>query len=86
MQTSIIYIAAANWDTIARTLHLLCNRGEKILQGGSRGSVVCGPQMSSEWKLAYRWRPRITNLRQAREAAWRVSYLNGIFAFPVLET
>src|SRR6476619_4832573 len=25
---------------------------------------------------AYRWRPRITNMRQAREAAGRVPYLN----------
>ena len=24
-----ICVAAANWDTLARTLHLLCNRSEK---------------------------------------------------------
>jgi hypothetical protein len=35
------------------TLHLLCNRSEKILQGGSRGFVVCGPQMLSEWRLFF---------------------------------
>jgi len=71
---------------LRESLHLLGNQGETILQGGSRGSIFCRPQMLSEWRLffskAYRWPRTITNMRQPREAAGRVSYLMNLFADP----
>ena len=81
-----IYVAAANCDTIAKFAASLGQSERenparwltwpRRLRTANVERVEAGIQMA----------PRITNLRQTREAVGRVSYLNGIFAFPVLWT
>ena len=77
MQTSIIYIAAANCDTIAR---IAASPVQSERENAARwlpwlrrlrtGNVERVEEVLFE---ACRWRPRITNMRQAREfggAGW----------------
>jgi hypothetical protein len=81
-----IYIAAANCDTIAKFAASLGQSERenparwltwlRRLRNANVERVEDGIQMAR----------RMTNLRQARDAAGRVSYLNGIFAFPVFGT
>jgi hypothetical protein len=62
MHTLIIYIAAANWDT--ENAASLGQSERENPARCSRGSIVCGPQMLSEWGYLFkadRWRPGITN-------------------------
>ena len=81
-----ICVAAAKWDTLAK-FDASFGQSEREnparwlkwlrrLRTANVERVEDGIQMAR----------RMTNLRQARDAAGRVSYLNGIFAFPVFGT
>jgi hypothetical protein len=68
-----IYIAAANWDTIAK---FAASLGQSERENPARWltwlrrlRTANVERVEAVLFKAYRWRPRITNLRQARQAA-----------------